>query len=469
MATSNYGVTSVIQPPTLKTVDQPALIRFETAYAAYRAKLEDVNKDRHEPSKLSPATVKDCMNSSTLHALCIMKEIETSCTVEDATSEMVKKWFENASTSTPKDLSKRIDATLRSISFKPNKEDPAGGVANFMIEAITALDQNNASELLLDGDMAKNSIDRLVPKFKPDVLQERLKMLRRGWTKGQLADIKLFKDEVSNVALEISLTETALSRVRPQKPRQHHDSSKKHDGSPTSRSTTHTKSNSDSRNSGPTRKRKENCEKVKTMKQSCATNAYREDANAGRFKVSLEDTVFDVLLGDSGADFSAIDITLFQDMISRNPRLPAKRVNNPLQLADAFNTDDGTTVFSSRSVILTITIYLPGSNIPVEAQVRAVPRDWCRAVKLAVGDQVVFTTKRTQTPPRRVWVLVGAARAQPTTKGVSELTGCHPNRRASKMADPVKGRAEPEEGYRYRAQCVPVEIDGKDLVQEYRL
>ena len=35
----------------------------------------------------------------------------------------------------------------------------------------------------------------------------------------------------------------------------------------------------------------------------------------------------------------------------------------------------------------------------VEAQVRAVPRDWCRAVRPAVGDQVVFTTKRTQTPP----------------------------------------------------------------------
>ena len=37
------------------------------------------------------------------------------------------------------------------------------------------------------------------------------------------------------------------------------------------------------------------------------------------------------------------------------------------------------------------------------------------------------------------------------------------------MADPVKGRAEPEEGYRYRAQCVPVVIGRKDAVQEYWL
>ena len=96
----------------------------------------------------------------------------------------------------------------------------------------------------------------------------------------------------------------------------------------------------------------------------------------------------------------------------------------------------------------------------VEAQVRAVPRDWCRAGKPAVGDQVVFTTKRTQTPPGRVRVLVGAARAKPTTKGVGELTGCHSNwKRASKMADRVKGRAEPKEGYRYKARCAPAVID----------
>ena len=37
------------------------------------------------------------------------------------------------------------------------------------------------------------------------------------------------------------------------------------------------------------------------------------------------------------------------------------------------------------------------------------------------------------------------------------------------MAGPVKGRADPEEGYRYRAQCLPVLIGCKDAVQEYRL
>lgn len=146
----------------------------------------------------------------TLYALCIMGEIENAATVEDATLE-IKNWFDKASTSTLNDLCDRIDATLRFIAFKANKEDPAGVVANFFIEAITALDQNNASEVLKDGDMAKRFIDSLGPKFKLDVLQERIKMLRRGWTKGQLADIKLFKDEFSNVALDMSDRDSLFS------------------------------------------------------------------------------------------------------------------------------------------------------------------------------------------------------------------------------------------------------------------
>ena len=55
--------------------------------------------------------------------------------------------------------------------------------------------------------------------------------------------------------------------------------------------------------------------------------------------------------------------------------------------------------------------------IPVEVPVRAVLRDWCRAVKARDGDQVVFTNKRSQTPTGRVWGIVGAKRSVPTKTG----------------------------------------------------
>ena len=53
----------------------------------------------------------------------------------------------------------------------------------------------------------------------------------------------------------------------------------------------------------------------------------------------------------------------------------------------------------------------------MEAPVRAVLRDWCKAVRPAVGDQVVFTTKRSQTPPCRVWGSVGGDCAVLTERG----------------------------------------------------
>ena len=216
---SNYGVVALVTPPTLNLVDQPSLIKFETVYAAYKNKVEDVNKDRTEENKIHLATVKDCLDSTTLHALCVMGEIPNADRVKDATAENVQNWFETASNLAPKDLSERVDSALLSVKFKANQEDPAGGVTNFIVKVITALDQNNASEVLSDQDLAKHFIDRLVKKLKDPVLQGRIKMRRCGWNKRQLSDIKFFKNEASGLAVELALTETARQRVKPRQNR----------------------------------------------------------------------------------------------------------------------------------------------------------------------------------------------------------------------------------------------------------
>lgn len=215
MAHSNYGSVSVIQPPSLKQVDQPSLIKFETEFSAYRNKVDGVNSDRDEENKLQPATIKDCMDSNMLHALCLMGEIEGASSVEEATPEKVSAWFNNAATVSPRDISERLEAVLKAIQYSPNKEDPAGGVANFMLEVIIQLDKYNISEILEDSDMAKKLLDKLVGKFEPPVLKERIKMRRSGWNKAQLSDIKLFKNEISALAVEVSLTEVARERVKP--------------------------------------------------------------------------------------------------------------------------------------------------------------------------------------------------------------------------------------------------------------
>ena len=46
----------------------------------------------------------------------MMGEIDGADSVEDATDEKVKAWFETASTQAPKDLSEHIDAAVGSVS-----------------------------------------------------------------------------------------------------------------------------------------------------------------------------------------------------------------------------------------------------------------------------------------------------------------------------------------------------------------
>ena len=225
---SNYGVVALVTPPTLKLVDQQALIKFETEYAAYKNRVDDGNKDLTE--KIHASTIKDCMDPATLHALYVMGEISKAEKVEDAKSEAVQRWFETASSLAPKDLSQCIDSAIQSVVYEENKEDPAGGVTNFIVKVITVLDQNNASEDLKDQDLARTFIDRLIKKLRDPVLQERTKVRRRGWTKAQLSDIKFFKNETTGLAVDLALTETARERVKPRNARHGHTSrSRKND------------------------------------------------------------------------------------------------------------------------------------------------------------------------------------------------------------------------------------------------
>ena len=121
---SDYGVIALVTAPKLKLVDQPSLIKFETEYAAYKAKVDDVNNNRDEANQVHFTSIKDCIDPATLHALFVMGEIQDADKFEDATLEAVKAWFDTASSVAPKDLSERIDSALQSVTYEANIEDP---------------------------------------------------------------------------------------------------------------------------------------------------------------------------------------------------------------------------------------------------------------------------------------------------------------------------------------------------------
>ena len=89
------------------------------------------------------------------------------------------------------------------------------------------------------------------------------------------------------------------------------------------------------------------------------------DGDEGRFRIALEDTIFDTVLGDSGSDFNAIDTVAFKKVMSAKQNLPVRTLQNPVILVGALKADIHDKFSASHSVVLTATIYISGSNIPV--------------------------------------------------------------------------------------------------------
>lgn len=69
----------------------------------------------------------------------------------------------------------------------------SGRVANVLLSAIKSLGRKNSSEILKDGNISKEFVDRLVQNLEPDLFLERIKMRCSGWNKFLLEIILLQK------------------------------------------------------------------------------------------------------------------------------------------------------------------------------------------------------------------------------------------------------------------------------------
>lgn len=93
------------------------------------------------------------------------------------------------------------------------------------------------------------------------------------------------------------------------------------------------------------------------------------NAEEGRYRIFLDDTVVETVLGDSGADFSALAASTFFKFKAAKPNIAVKELDSPIQLVGVFKTNSKEVKFTaSASVVLTFTIYLPGPNIPVRVR-----------------------------------------------------------------------------------------------------
>lgn len=214
---ATFGVVSTIQPPCVKGITQPELVKFEIDYKGYLEQISKVNIGRELSRRVRPASIRNCFEPLLLQSLCILRKIDGATTLEEATDEKVKKWFDERLASAPRDLSERVRSAVNSVEYEQCKKDPAGAGLRFILTVVGALDKNNASEVVNDKEMRKSLITRLIPKLEPPELRERIRDNKECWTSEQKADLSYFQTRVSEVAVDVAQGEIARERLKRKK------------------------------------------------------------------------------------------------------------------------------------------------------------------------------------------------------------------------------------------------------------
>lgn len=192
LAMSTYGIVSALVAPTLKDVTQPDLIEFEIEYTAYKEKVADINRSRDTTRRISPASIRQCLDPVLLQGLCLLGQIEGADSASQATDAKVRAWFDARLATAPEDMTERVRSALGSVNYEINKQDPGGAVLSFIGKVVSALDKNNASEVIQDKDTCKSLIWKLMNKLEPPELKERIRDARDCWTGDQKSSLSFF-------------------------------------------------------------------------------------------------------------------------------------------------------------------------------------------------------------------------------------------------------------------------------------
>ena len=410
---ADIGVVNTIDPPKLSDVKQSAIIKFEVEYVAYKERVENVNRTRPTNGRISAASVRQCIDPFLLNSLCILGEIENASNLEEATDAAVRNWFDARLSSAPVDMTERIRSALESVVYKTDRKDPAGGVLSFIINVVSALDKNNASEIIQDKETCKSLIQKLVTKLEPAELRERVKDAKDCWTVEQKSNLNFFKERVSSLAVDVNQGEIVRARLHRhglKRNRQPSDVKDQNEGKSTKQKK-YKNSSSSNRNSGNTaasgseKKGKwkypcinpdcpekhpfKECKNTPESDRQALWDSWTEKMKAkrakklsavifdgkitipnpeeGRYSVILEDTINTTALGDTGADESAMSHHLVSKIKEASQSVEITPIVPPvkLQVAIRDNNDDHSCFTASSVIKVSILIILPGSRLPL--------------------------------------------------------------------------------------------------------
>ena len=401
---SDYGVVSKITASTLSIVRQDSLIKFDNEYTWYSDKIKQVNLGRASSSRITPSSIRQCIDATLQTTLCIIGKKDNASTMEEANDGTVQKWVEEQLSLAPEDLTERVRSAIDSVCCQVNKQGPSGSALYFVVNIVSALDRNNASEIIKDKEACKGLIVRMINKLKPPELRERMKKAREYWKSDNKADISYFEQTLSSNAVQVNKGEMIRARISKRGQKRSLGSSTA-DVSPVNKKKKgndfkEKKSGNGKRTNKDTWKlgclNKEHCQGIHRIMDCPITtedrkkellNEARENkkrkGNGKKFsKISVTPTIvasvsddrYDVILGgkvstvalgDTGSDENVIDCELFEKLKLEGCPMKIEQFQTMMPMKCAITTANQVEYNASKRLTISITIILPGSNLPL--------------------------------------------------------------------------------------------------------
>lgn len=75
-------------------------------------------------------------------------------------------------------------------------------MTDFVLQVVTALDKNNASEIIKEPKACENLISQLIDKLQPAELKMRIKNEQNYWTSQQRSNLSHFEERASSLAVD---------------------------------------------------------------------------------------------------------------------------------------------------------------------------------------------------------------------------------------------------------------------------
>ena len=294
----------------------------------------------------------------------------------------------------------RVDTSLKAVTFKTSRADPAGATIMFFTKVYTEFKRHGAQAAI--DHSPKALVNRIIPKLQPPIVRDTIKREHPYWKVEKRYDLRYFQKKVIEVSQESAKYSRKRGRLEDDSDRQVNSgdknqlrdvrNNKRHkrgDGGSSKSDKARTRARSNE--GGKAHKTKENekewttpylnpkCDKIHPLKSCTATRDAEKDVlfrelrssrkkmsslrglklTEGRWKAMVEGKLEAVALGDIGGDWCAIPQRMVDQLKDSGVYVSTTALARPIELDVAIKMPRNIKIIASSKARLSIKLVLP--------------------------------------------------------------------------------------------------------------